>query len=102
MGAIVAGEKRPSDDVAAKEARILVVHYSRMQPRLCLCWLHVDYKFVPVETNWHVSCGLFNYDIISVCHVDCSDVETRLRPMENDGVGKNISAVSMTWPYLNL
>jgi hypothetical protein len=23
-------------------------------------WLHVDYNSVPVETIWHVSCGLFN------------------------------------------
>jgi hypothetical protein len=72
-----------------------------MQPRLCLCWLHVDYKFVLVETNWHVLCELYNYDIISVCHVDCSR-DPRVHPMENNGVGKKISAISMTWSCLNL
>jgi hypothetical protein len=69
---------------------------------VCVGWLHVDYKSVPFETIWHVSCGLFNYDIISVCHVDCSGVKTRIRPMENDAVGKKISVISMTWPCLNL
>jgi hypothetical protein len=67
-----------------------------MQPRLCLCWLHVHYKFVPVETNWHVLRGLFNYDIISVCHVYCSGAETNVRPMENNVVGKKISHISIT------